>query len=191
MVCDFIVLGIINNFPARVDTFRHHNHVSIPYRSDFSPTLKLRLQLQVRNPEHEGPYSEESLDQPIIIVHEVNFRLKFNGFIISERHLKRFALMMVCRKIFKQGAYKRRNFTLDNCARGVTTVDNCTSGVTTVDNCASGVTAVDNCASGVTTVDNCASDVTTVDNCASAVTTVENCASAVTTVENCASGVTE
>ena len=36
-----ICLDAALNYPARVDTLRHQNHVSSSYRSDFSSKIKL------------------------------------------------------------------------------------------------------------------------------------------------------
>ena len=38
-----IFIGVTLNSHAQVDTFRHKNHVSSPYRSDFSSILKLEF----------------------------------------------------------------------------------------------------------------------------------------------------
>ena len=58
-VCDCVILGkkkfidAALNSPAQVDTFRYWNHISSPHKSNFISKLKLDIQLQVRNTEHE------------------------------------------------------------------------------------------------------------------------------------------
>ena len=53
-LCDFrIFIAALLNFLSQVDTFRNQNHVSSHFRSDFGSSIKLRVQLQFRNAEHE------------------------------------------------------------------------------------------------------------------------------------------